>query len=88
MPDPDRICASHIERSILALRMQIRRLTRLTKAFGKKSENHEAAPALFFACYNWFRVHMRLKTTLAVKAGLRDHVWSVQELLDNANRIA
>jgi IS1 family transposase len=83
-PDPDRICTSHVERSNLTLRMQIRRLTRLTNGFSKKWENHEAALALFFAYYNWCRVHMTLKTTPAKEAGLTDHVWSVQELLANA----
>lgn len=52
-----------------------------TNAFSKKWENHEAALALFFAYYNWCRVHMTLKTTPAKEAGLTDHVWSVQELL-------
>jgi hypothetical protein len=61
--------------------MQIRRLTRLTDAHSKKWDNREAALALFFAYYNYCRVHMTLKTTPAVAAGLTDRVWSVQELL-------
>jgi hypothetical protein len=62
--------------------MQVRRLTRLTNAFSKRWENHEAALGLYLAYYNFCRVHMTLKTTPAVAAGLTDHVWSVQELLD------
>jgi IS1 family transposase len=81
-PDAASICTSHVERSNLTLRMQIRRLTRLTNAFSKRWENHEAALALFFAYYNFCRVHMTLKTTPAVASGLTDHVWSVQELLN------
>ena len=48
-PDENRVCTSHVERSNKTLRMQIRRLTRLTDAHSKKWENHEAAMALFFA---------------------------------------
>ena len=60
----------------------MRRMTRLTNGFSKKWENHEAALALFFAYYNFCRVHSTIKTTPAVKAGLTDHVWSVKELLE------
>jgi transposase-like protein/IS1 family transposase len=84
-PEESRICTSHVERSNLTIRMTIRRLTRLTNAFSKKWENHEAALALFFGYYNYCRVHMTLKTTPAVKAGLAIAPWSLQELLDAAD---
>ena len=77
----ERRLTSHVERANLTLRMQIRRLTRLTNGFSKKWENHEAALALWFVYYNFCRVHMTLKTTPAVAAGLTEHVWSVAELL-------
>jgi IS1 family transposase len=80
-PDPDRICTSHVERANRSFRMAIRRLTRLTDAHSKKWANHEAAFALFVGYYNYCRVHMTLKTTPAVAAGLTDRVWSVDELL-------
>jgi transposase-like protein/IS1 family transposase len=89
-PDRSQICTSHVERHNLTIRMQIRRLTRLTNGFSKKWENHEAALALFFAFYNFCRPHMTLteeaghKTTPAMAAGLADHVWSVAELLERA----
>lgn len=86
MPNPDMICNSHIERSNLSIRMQVRRMTRLTNAFSKKLRNHTAALALFFAYYNYCRVHMTLKTTPAVAARLTDHVWSVAELIDTASK--
>jgi IS1 family transposase len=80
-PDEDRVCTSHIERQNLTMRMTLRRLTRLTNGHSKKWANHRAALALYFAYYNFCRVHATLKTTPAVAAGLTDHTWSVAELL-------
>ncbi len=81
MPDFERICTSHIERQNLTMRMQIRRLTRLTNAFSKKWENLRAAIALHFAYYNFCRVHSSLRVTPAMEAGISDHVWTLAELL-------
>ena len=86
-PNVDKICTSHVERSNLTIRMTIRRLTRLTNAHSKKWENHEAALALFFAYYNFCRVHSTIKQTPAMAAGLADYVWSVRELLEKAPRV-
>lgn len=80
-PDPSHISTSFVERSNLTMRMQIRRLTRLTNAFSKKLAHHKAAIALHFAYYNFCRVHSSLRVTPAMEAGLTDHVWSVTELL-------
>ncbi len=83
LPDCDfeRICTSHIERQNLTMRMQIRRLTRLTNAFSKKWENLRAAIALHLAYYNFCRVHSSLRVTPSMEAGLTDHVWELKELL-------
>lgn len=63
------------------MRMSIRRTTRLTNAFSKKVENHEAAIALHFMYYNFCRVHKTLRVTPAMEAGLSDHVWMIEELV-------
>lgn len=42
-PDPEKICTSFIERQNLTVRMQNRRMTRLTNAFSKKWRNHSAS---------------------------------------------
>lgn len=81
MPDFERVCTSHIERQNLTMRMQIRRLTRLTNAFSKKWENLKAAIALHFAYYNFCRIHQTLRVTPAMEAGITDHVWTIAELL-------
>lgn len=80
-PDEAKICTSHVERQNLTMRMQIRRLTRLTNAFSKKLENHRAAIALHFANYNFCQIHGSLRVTPAMEAGITDHVWKLAEVL-------
>ncbi len=80
-PDPKKICTSHVERQNLTMRMQIRRFTRLTNGFSKKWENHWAALALYFAYYNFCRIHSTIRVTPAMEAGITDHVWELSELL-------
>jgi len=64
------------------LRQWCRRLTRLTYAFSKKKENLQAALALHFWFYNFARIHGSLRVTPAMEAGISDHVWSLNELVD------
>jgi hypothetical protein len=63
------------------MRMEMRRLTRLTNAFSKKWENLRAALALHFAHYNLCRIHSSLRVTPAMKAGVTASVWGIEELL-------
>jgi IS1 family transposase len=81
-PDPKHISTSFIERQNLTMRMGMRRFTRLTNAFSKKAENHAAAVALHMMHYNFSRVHLTLKTTPAVAAGVADHAWTIEEIVD------
>lgn len=83
-PDEDTISTSLIERQNLTLRMSQRRFTRLTNAFSKCVANLRAAVALYVAHYNLCRVHMTLRVTPAMQAGLTDHVWSLEELIEAA----
>jgi IS1 family transposase len=80
-PEKSRICTSHVERQNLTMRMQIRRFTRLTNGFSKKWENHWAAVCLWFAYYNFCRVHQTLRVTPAMEAGLTTRIWKVADLL-------
>jgi hypothetical protein len=85
---PGQICTSHIERSNLTVRMQIRCWTRLSNAFSKKWENHVLMFALFVAWYNFCRSDITLATTPAVAAGLASEAWSVERLLSESAKAA
>jgi IS1 family transposase len=80
-PDPKHISTSFVERQNLTMRMSMRRFTRLTNAFSKKLENHEAAIALHYMHYNYCRIHKTLRVTPAMEAGISGHVWSMEELV-------
>src|SRR6266478_2222689 len=80
-PDPNLVSNSYIERQNLTMRMSMRRFTRLTNGFSKKVENHMASVALYMMYYNYGRKHTTLGTTPAVKAGITDHIWSVEEII-------
>jgi IS1 family transposase len=80
-PDPAHVSTSYVERQNLTMRMSMRRFTRLTNAFSKKAENHEAAIALYTLYYNFGRVHQTLRVTPAMEAGVADHVWSLAEIV-------
>ena len=80
-PNPDRICTSHVERQNLNIRTAMRRFTRLTIGFSKKWENLKAALALYFAYYNFIRVHSSIRCTPAMEAGLTQTVWTMRDLL-------
>lgn len=80
-PDYAHVSTSFIERQNLTMRMSMRRFTRLTNAFSKKVENHEAAIALHYMYYNFARVHQTLRVTPAMEAGVSDHVWTIEEIV-------
>jgi len=85
-PDRRHIGTSIVERQNLTMRMSMRRFTRLTNGFSKKLENHMHAISLHFMQYNFARPHKSLSypypRTPAMAAGLADHVWSVDEIVE------
>jgi IS1 family transposase len=85
-PDSRHISTSYAERQNLTMRMNMRRFTRLTNAFSKKVENHKHAIALHFMHYNFCRVHKTLRVTPAMEAGIADHVWGIEELVQLLDR--
>ena len=79
-PEFKHISTSFIERQNLTIRMGNRRFTRLTNAFSKKVENHAFHLALHYMYYNFVRIHKTLRMSPAMKAGVTDHLWSVEEI--------
>ena len=87
-PDPEQVSTSYVDRQNLTMRMNVRRLTRLTNGFSKKIENHRHAMALHYMYYNFCRKHQTLTqergglhTTPAMAAGVADHVWTLDEVV-------
>jgi len=86
-PDWDRISTSGIERFNGIYRDQMKRFARLTKGFSKSARHHEAMQSLFIAYYDFVRPHSSIGgDTPAMRAGLADHRWSLEELLTEASR--
>lgn len=86
-PKVEDIVTSHVERMNLTTRMEVRRFTRLTNAYSKKLEYHLYAVALHVMWVNYCRPHSALnegrnKITPAMAAGLADHVWAAEDLLN------
>ena len=80
-PEHAHVSTSHVERSNLTIRMGNRRFTRLTNAFSKKVENHEAMLALFLFYYYFCRIHQTLRCTPAMQAGVTDRVWELSDMV-------
>ena len=81
-PDKAHVSTSYVERQNLTMRMSMRRFTRLTNAFSKKLDNHIHALALYFAFYNFCRIHKTLKVTPAMAAGITDKLWSLEDIAE------
>ncbi len=87
-PDVAHISTSHVERMNLSIRMQNRRFTRLTNAFSKKLDNHIHALALYFAFYNFCRIHKTLRVTPAMAARITDRLWSLDDIVAKIDAMA
>jgi hypothetical protein len=62
----------------------VRGFTRLTNGFSRKVENMSHAVSLYYLHYNFVRPYTTLANpyprTLAMAAGVSDHVWTVREI--------
>ncbi len=59
-----------------------RRYTRLTNPFSKTAKMLAYSIAISVFYHNFVRVNQTLKTTPAVKAGLADRKWKIEEMVD------
>ena len=83
-PNTEHVTTNHVERVNLTLRNHLRRHVRKTSGHSKKLDHHRAAIALLIAHYNFCRVHEGLSITPAWEFGLTNHIWSVGELMEEA----
>lgn len=79
-----KISTSIVERQNLTARMHVRRAARATNAFSKKLDHFKAAIALHYAYYNLVKIHSSLRMTPAMAAGVTDHLWTFEELIEMA----
>jgi len=82
-PKPEKVSTSFMERQNLTMRTRMKRFTRLTNGFSKKLRNLKWALDLHFFYYNFIRIHETLRVTPAMEAGIADHIWTWDELLNS-----
>lgn len=87
-PDGAHVSTSYVERQNRTMRMSMRRFTRLTNAFSKKLDNHIHALALYFAFYNFCRIHKTLRMSPAMAAGVTDRLWSLEDIVSRIDASA
>jgi glutaminase len=80
-PDLDLASNSYVEIQNLAMRMNMRRFTRLTNPFSKKLENHMHAVAIHYMHYNLVRIRKSLRCTPAMEAGVAKTLWSIDDIV-------
>jgi len=87
-PDSRHVSTSYAERMNLTIRMMNRRFTRLTNAHSKKVANHAHFLNLTFMWYNFARINQTLRISPAMAAGVADHVWTVEEIVELLEKAA
>lgn len=80
-PDLRTSTVCHLERFFLTMRQGNKRCARKTLAYSKKWDNHALSASLHIFIYNMVRVHETIKTTPAVKLGIDDKRWTLEEVV-------
>jgi IS1 family transposase len=82
LPDGDHVSTSHVESHNQKMRASMRRFTRLTAGHSKKFANHCHALALYFAYYNFVKVHSKVRTSPAMAAGIETRLWEMKDIAE------
>ena len=70
----------------MTMRMQMRRITRLTNGFSKEVENSKAAVSQHFPHYKFVRQHKTLRVSPAMAADVSDRLWTHKEIVERTPR--
>lgn len=81
-PDLESLTTSHIERTFLTIRQELKRFQRKGLGYSKDLETHKLAVALFLGVYNFVRVHKTLESTPAVAAGVEYERWTLEKVVE------
>jgi len=81
-PDPKHVSTSLVESHNQKMRQHMRRFTRLTAGHSKKFANHCHALAIYFAFYNFVKVHSSLRMSPAMAAGIETRLWEMKDLVE------
>jgi hypothetical protein len=79
-PDPAHVSTSLVESHNQKMRQHMRRFTRLTAGHSKKFANHCHALALYFAYYNFVKIHSKVRMSPAMAAGIETRLWDMSDI--------
>jgi IS1 family transposase/lambda repressor-like predicted transcriptional regulator len=80
-PDARYVSTSFVESHNQKMRQHMRRFTRLTAGHFKKFANHCHALALYFAYYNFVKMHSTLRMSPAMAAGVEKRLWEMSDIV-------
>jgi IS1 family transposase len=80
-PDARYVSTSFVESHNQKMRQHMRRFTRLTAGHSKKFANHCHALALYFAYYNFVKMHSTLRMSPAMAAGVEKRLWEMSDIV-------
>jgi IS1 family transposase len=80
-PNALHVSTSFVESHNQKMRAHMRRFTRLTAGHSKKFANHCHALALYFAYYNFVKIHTSLRMSPAMAAGIETRLWDMSDIV-------